>query len=145
MADLFYNKTVTIWNKYVDGVWEQETWIPTLIEKVRLVVSRGNNIMSSGLETADTARLHIKDDISIASKDYKSPVEWNKLSEENKRKYYTLESENDTFFVEGDTTDVSSEDKDNFFEYMKKNYDNCFKLTSVDRFEIIPHFECWGK
>jgi len=34
---------------------------------------------------------------------------------------------------------------DGFFSFMKENYSNCFKITSVDRFEIIPHFEVWGK
>jgi hypothetical protein len=144
MTDPFYNKKVTIWNKYVDGLLETETWIPTLIENVRLLVSKGNNQQTSGLENANSARLHIADGISISQKEYVSPSDWKKLSNEEKANCYTLESEEDSFFVEGDSTNVDSSDNINFFDYMKENYDNCYKITSVDRFEIIPHFEIWG-
>ena len=47
------------------------------------------------------------------------------------------------FFVEGDTTaEVPAES--NFFAYMKQKYDNCFKVTNVDVFELIPHLEVGG-
>lgn len=145
MSDSFYNKTVTIWNKYADGLMETEIWLPTLIENVRLLVSKGNNVMNSGLDTADSARLHIMDGVSIPGKPYLDSVEWERLPNNEKAQYFTLESENDSFFVEGDMAVVDPSDKDNFFNFMKENYHNCFKITSVDRFEIIPHWECWGK
>lgn len=145
MADPFYNKTVTVWNKYATGLMENETWLPTLIENVRLLVSRGNNIQNSGVESADSARLHIMDGVSIPAKGYLPPPDWNSLEGPEKAGYFTLDSGNDTFFVEGDTTAVDPADKTNFFNFMKENYHNCFKITSVDRFEIIPHWECWGK
>lgn len=145
MTDPFYNKTVTIWNKYTDGLMETEIWLPTLIENVRLLVSKGNNVMNSGLDTADSARLHIMDGVSTPGKPYLDPIVWRNLPSEEKAKHFTLESENDSFFVEGDVTAVNSADKTNFFNFMKENYHNCFKITSVDRFEIIPHWECWGK
>ena len=144
MADPFYNKTVTIWNRHVDTMWDKETWFPTVIKNTRLIVSKGNNIMASGLDTADTARLHISDNISISDKPYMDPIEWSKLEKAEKAGYYTLESQNYTFFVEGDTSEEAT-DREDFFEYMKKTYNNCFKITSADRFEIIPHYECFGK
>lgn len=145
MSDIFYADTVTIWNKYVDGLWEKETWIPTLVENVRLLVSRGNNIQNSGNSSADSARLHISDIESNPKKPYKTPAEWNALLPEEKSKFFTLESENGSFFAEGDSTAVDASAHENFFEFMKKSYSNCFKITSVDRFSIIPHFEVWGK
>ena len=34
----------------------------------------------------------------------------------------------------------------NFFEYMRKQYDNIFKVASVARYEdVLPHFEVGGK
>ena len=37
-------------------------------------------------------------------------------------------------------------DKANFFEYMRKQYDNIFKVASVARYEdVLPHFEVGGK
>lgn len=145
MADIFYVDTVTIWNRYVDGIWEKEIWMPTLIENARLLVSRGNNIQNSGNSSADSARLHISDIESNPQKPYMDPSEWNALTQSEKGEYFTLESESCSFFVRGDTTKVDASEKDNFFEYMKKTYPDCFKITSIDRFEIIPHFEVWGK
>lgn len=146
MTNIFYDKTVTIWNKYVNGKYEEEIWIPTLINNVRLLVSAGNNIMKSGLESVNSARLHIDDHMSQSSKPYIEPTEWMKLPESEKANYYTLESVNDSFFVEGDTT---TEDytmfPNSFYEHMKQTYNNCFRINEVDRFGLIPHFECWGK
>lgn len=144
MADPFYNKTVTVWNKSTDGLWENETWIPTVIENVRLLVSRGNNIQNSGNVSADSARLHIMDGISIPDKPYIEPGEWRKLTLSEKEGCFTLETDEDSFFVEGDASEADVSQGD-FFGYMKQNYTNCFKITSVDRFDIIPHYEVWGK
>ena len=144
VMDPFFNKKITIWNKHTDGVWKNEIWIPTVIENVRLLVSKGNNIMKSGLDNADSARLHIMDGISIPEKEYMPFVEWRNISPDNKKKYFTLDSENDSFFVEGDVSTLDASGKDNFFDYVKRNYNNCFRITKVDRFEIIPHYEVWG-
>lgn len=145
MGDAFYNKTVTIWNKSADGLWETEAWYPTVIKNVRLLVSRGNNIQNSGNAAADSARLHIDDSISDPARPYVPPADWKRLPDDEKEKFFTLESENDSFFVEGDTTSENPSLQENFFEHMKMNYSNCFKISSVDRFEVIPHFEVWGK
>lgn len=145
MTDPFYCKTVTIWNKCIDGLWEKEVWIPTVIENVCLLASRGNNIQNSGNAAADSARLHISDALSDSQKKYMPYAEWITLADSERESYYTLESENNSFFVEGDSSKEDPSVQVNFFEYMKENYGNCFRITSVDRFEVIPHFEVWGK
>lgn len=145
MGDPFYCKTVTIWNKYVDDLWEKEVWIPAVIENVRLLVSRGNNVQNSGNTAADSVRLHISDALSKSQKRYFPYAEWAALEIAEREVYYTLESENNSFFVEGDSSKEDGSAQPNFFEYMKEHYANCFRITSVDRFEVIPHFEVWGK
>ena len=146
MSDPFYNKTVTVWNRYVDGIWEKETWLPTVIGNVRLLVSRGNNIQNSGNSAADSARLHISNEMSIPAKPYLPAEAWGALPLDEKKKYFTLDSGNESFFIEGDMSSVNADVYDDgVFKCMKENYSNCFKITSVDRFEIIPHFEVWGK
>lgn len=130
MGDIFYNRTATIWNKQEDGVWEEEVWFPTVIENVRILVSRGNNIQKSGNTEADSARLHIHDSISEPDKPYTKPEEWTAGST------YTLDK--NTFFSIGDTSQITP-DKDFF------NRSDVFHISSVDRFEIIPHFEVWGR
>lgn len=50
------------------------------------------------------------------------------------------------FFWEGEWTEtVNDEDYPNgFFDYMKKNHDMVFAITSVARYSVIPHFEIMG-
>ena len=137
MADIFYNKTVTVYNRYED---EKEIWYPTVLKNVRLLVNRGENVSKSGTESADSAKLSIRT-VGL-KKPYKKPLEWQGLSEEEKVKTFTLTSKED-FFVEGDTSAEEILESD-FFSYMKEKYDNCFKMTNVDTYELIPHFEVGG-
>ena len=98
--------------------------------------------MASGLTEVDSARLHISDTISQPDKPYIDPVQWRTHPGD----YYTLESENHSFFTSGDSSDeVPDLHEDDFFEYMAATYHYCFRISSADRFEVIPHFEVWGK
>ena len=143
---VFYNRTVTIWNQYTTGdVFEKEVWLPAVLSDVRLLISRGNNIMSSGNSAADSARLHISDSLSSADKTYLSPDEWAAADEETKAQSYTLLSNERAFFTEGDTSAEDPDSHDNFFAYMHAKYHDTFMISNVDRFEIIPHWEVWGK
>ena len=140
MGDIFYNKTVTVYNRTTEGLMEKETWHPTVLKDVRLLITKGENVSKSGMESADSAKLFIK--TSNLSKEYKKPLEWQNLSTEDKAKTFTLTSGVD-FFVEGDTTSEVPTESD-FFSYMKEKYDNCFKVTNADVFELIPHLEVGG-
>lgn len=139
MGDIFYHKTVTVYNRSVEGLMGKETWFPTVLKDVRLLITKGENISKSGMESADSARLFIKTD--NLPKEYKKPLEWQNLSAEDKALAFTLTSGAD-FFVEGDTS--AEEPETDFFSYMKEKYDNCFKITNVDVFELIPHLEVGG-
>lgn len=139
MGDIFYNKTVTVYNRYEDDDGN-EVWFPTVLENVRLLITRGENVSKSGMDSADSAKLFIKTD--KLSKPYKKPLEWQNLSAEEKKEYFTLTSAED-FFVEGDTTAEEILESD-FFSYMKGNHDNCFKIANVDVYELIQHFEVGG-
>lgn len=138
--DIFYNKTVTVYNRYEDAETGAEVWCPTVLEKVRLLINKGENVSKSGNDSADSAKLFIK--TNNLPKNYKKPLEWQNLSPEDKADNFTLTSAKD-FFVEGDTTAEEILESD-FFSYMKRKYDNCFKITNVDVYELIPHFEVGG-
>lgn len=140
MGDIFYNKTVTVYNRTTEGLMEKETWYPTVLKDVRLLITKGENVSKSGMESADSAKLFIK--TNNLSKECKKPLEWQNLSAEDKAKTFTLTSRED-FFVEGDTTVEVPTERD-FFSYMKEKYDNCFMVTNVDVFELIPHLEVGG-
>ena len=140
MADIFYNKTVTVYNRTAEGLMEKETWYPTVLENVRLLLVNSKNVSKTGLNNADSVKLFIKTD--NLSKDYKKPLEWQNLSAEEKENSFTLTCGVD-FFVEGDVSKESVQEND-FFSYMKQKYDNCFKVMNVEVFELIPHLEVGG-
>lgn len=137
--DPFYNKTVTVYNKCQEESAGSPIWYPTVLTGVRLLVTKGANIAVSGTDSADTARLHIK--ANNLPKPYLKPVEWQNTKA--KEQYFTLTDGKD-FFVEGDTLNEDTRRK-GFMAYMKGKYDNCFEVTNVDSYDLIPHFEVGGK
>lgn len=137
--DEFYNKTVTLYNMAKGATsLDSDTWYPTLLSNVRLLINKGANIGSVGASDADSAKLSIKDEYLI--KPYMKPIAWKNSN--NKADYFTLDE--NSFFVAGDTT-AESTASDDFFNYMKNKYDDCYKITTADRYELIPHFEVGGK
>lgn len=142
MGDIFYNKTVTVYNKTTDCLMGTETWYPTVLENVRLLVTKGANVSRSGMGSADAASLYIKHELlHDGCKGYLPAKEWQRMPDKCKEFFFTFTGGED-FFVEGNTS--LEEPTEGFFEYMKDKYDNCFKVTNVDRYELIPHLEVGG-
>ena len=139
---LFDGKKVTIYNKYMDLIAGYEIWLPTLIENVDYTATQGANITKSGLSTADAVTVFIN--YSALPKPYKNPKEWQALTAEDKAKYVTFTQGTD-FFIFGDSTSNVITTK-GFFSDMQKRYSDCYKVTTVDRYDdILPHFEIGGK
>lgn len=139
---LFDGKKVTIYNKYMDSITGYEIWLPTLIENVDYTATQGANITKSGLSTADAVTVFIN--YSALPKPYKTPKEWQALTAEDKAKYVTF-SQGTDFFIFGDSTSNVITTK-GFFSDMQKRYSDCYKVTTVDRYDdILPHFEIGGK
>ena len=132
------NKTVTLFNRFYDGT--KECWYPTLLSGVDLVVTNIINIKQGNKADADTAKLYVDD--AVLQKRYLAPLVY--ARQEHPEEYMTF-TEGKDYFVEGDATSQDT-DKANFFEYMRKQYDNIFKVASVARYEdVLPHFEVGGK
>lgn len=139
---LFDGKKVTIYNKYMDSITGYEIWLPTLIENVDYTATQGANITKSGLSTADAVTVFIN--YSALPRPYKTPKEWQALTAEDKAKYVTFTQGTD-FFIFGDSTSNVITTK-GFFSDMQKRYSDCYKVTTVDRYDdILPHFEIGGK
>lgn len=135
--DPFYNKTVTVYCKTTaEGVMGADTWYAYVLENVRLIVSKGTNVSKTGLESADSAKLHVD-----LPRPYLAPIEWQ--NEADKAEYFAFQ-EQSGFFVEGDTSAEDTTQSD-FYQYMKDKYDNCFMVSTVDKFDLIPHLEVGGK
>lgn len=135
---LLYNKTVTIFNHATEDLMEDETWYPTVLHNVRLIETKGLNVSKSGSADADSAKLHIK--LEGLKKTFMEPVAWSQL--DDKSEAFTLCQEKD-FFVVGDAS--YEEVTGDFFNHMKANFDGVYQITSVDKFELIPHLEVGGR
>lgn len=134
-----YQDTVTLFNFYEDKKKGICKWYPTVLENVELQISRGVTVTKDGNSNDNNATLHIRQ-----IDDYVPPIAYKKL--EDKAGVFTLKPED--FFVEGNITDIVIDEDDypdGFFEYAKRNYDNVFQITTIERFKAIPHFEVGGK
>lgn len=149
-----YTDTVTIFNKHGDskvGI----TWYPTVLHNVDLITDKGANIAKTGLESADTAKLHIRytltdGAITIEGKTYKRPKEWAAQSEAGITATLTFQSGSDFFFrgeyPEAPISNSNPAYKDGFQSYFGKTYDDVYLITTVGGpYKLIPHFEIGGK
>lgn len=149
-----YDKTITVFNKYVNQK-DEIFWYPTVIKGVQLIVDKSANIEKTGLDTADTATLHVLYRISsdgkvVSDKKYLEPKKWAKQI--NDMLGHTVTFASGDFFIEGEYDErlISDEDYQSrrdggFYDYMNKNHDNVFLITNVGTYTLIPHLEIGGK
>ena len=141
MMGFFDNKTVTLFNRSYNGETEKETYYPTLLEGVDLVETKGANVSKSGMDSADAVKLFV--DVGKMAKPYLPPKEWKELSEKEKPNYITFTPAED-FFIKGDHTDLELPEE-GALDWVQDNYDDCYKVTTIDKYEdILPHFEIGG-
>ena len=88
MMGLFYNNTVTLFNRSFNAETEEEKYYPTLLERVNLIETKGANVSKSGMDSADAATLFI--DLENMAKPYIEPKAWAELPDEEKSKCITL-------------------------------------------------------
>lgn len=135
-----YNDTVTVFNYYEDKKKSICRWYPTVLHDVELQINHGITVTTDGNANDNTASLHIRNDLDK----YLNPVAFKRA--EDRENHFTLGQKD--FFVEGelDLIVIDEDDYPNgFFEYIKSEYDNVFKITTVERYKVIPHFEVGGK
>ena len=141
MMGLFYNNTVTLFNRSFNAETEEEKYYPTLLERVNLIETKGANVSKSGMDSADAATLFI--DLANMAKPYIEPKAWAELPEEEKANYITC-APTDDFYVSGDKTSISLPES-NVCEYMLDNFDSVYKVTHIDKYtDVIPHLEVGG-
>lgn len=144
--------TVTIYNAHEDFDTLKNVYNITVLEGVLLDISKGANVMKSGLESADSATLFIPFGVRAVSgttgkpQIYIEPKEYERL--EDKTKYWTVRpggtiSNKDCFFVKGKVID----DRD--FQDINAYYDNVYRVSSVDVRDFggpeMQHWEVGGR
>lgn len=149
-----YNKTATVFNKYTDQTGNIY-WYPHVLSGVDLIIDKAANVAKTGLDSADTANLHVKYRIQDGKKlvgnfPWLPPREWEKQTNDNLPKSITFDSGD--FFIEGEYTTDPVKDSEyadrvngGFYDYMNKRYDYVFLITNVGGpYTLIPHFEIGG-
>ena len=144
--------TVTVYNAYENLDTFASEYNITVLEGVLLDISKGANVMRSGLENADAATLFIPisvravDGFTGESQKYIEPKEYERL--DDKSGYWTIRSggstsNKDCFFVKGRVIETSN------FESINANHDYVFRVSSVDLrdfgCEHMRHLEVKGK
>jgi hypothetical protein len=139
--EMFYNKTVTLFNRFCDPDTEEERYYPTLLDHVNLVETKGANVSKSGMDSAAAATLFV--DLENMEKPYIDPKAWAALPDEEKDRFITFTPAED-FFVKGSCTGATYPEC-GAYEWMRDNYDAVYKVKHVDRYcDIMPHLEVGG-
>lgn len=127
--------TVTIYNVLEDIVTGLPQYNITILRGVLLDISKGANIMRSGLANADSAKLYIPMSIvainALTGEEQKfiGQKEYERL--EDVSKFWTLRASSSgsavpCFFVKGEVVEEAS------FSSINNRYDNVYNITSVD-------------
>lgn len=140
-----YRDTVTVFNRVKTK--NGDVWYPKILRGVNLNKDRGAIVAKYGEESQDNAILNVRlNGSKVGEYDYYTPVEWQRL--EDKTNAVTFAPED--FFYEGEWTGSSPAADENygdlsFFEYMTKNFDFVYKITTIGYFSVIPHIEVAGR
>ena len=147
-----YSDKITLFNFYRSSLGDM--WYPHVIENVNLVIDKAAIIAKYGLESKDNAILNIrfqkeKGQIMVAGQSYLPPLEWERQTNDKLADSITFASGSEfDFFMVGEFTELNpilDEDYDGLFNHVKENYDYVFAITSVAKYDAIPHFEITGK
>lgn len=141
-----YTDTVTVFNKRKTE--SGDVWYPSVLTGVQLIIDKAANQAKTGLEGADTVRLHIayqfKDgDKYISGKRYIQPKAWRSLVDVAGTVTF---AEGESFFLCMAYPEEPEPDDGRLpmLERMKQAYDDCFIISSVGVYSLIPHFEIGG-
>lgn len=131
-----FNDVVTVFN-LCNGLW-----YPAVLHNVRLQTKSGIKQKNNGISSEDNAMLFVQTSSGrIGDKTYLPPKEW-LLSAKDSNVTFTEGG----FFVSGEYTDVVSDEDytDGYYSHMRETHDDCYLITTVQRFTVIPHFEIGG-
>ena len=136
-----YVDSVVIYNRYINGLMETETYFGTRFDNVRVELTQGANQKASGMENASVC------------------VVWNDLTTDEMLESFTLDTEGKNFFVIVKKSELGVDidvptgliDQDEtkypggFFEYIKTKFGYAFSVDTVDVYTLIPRFEIGGR
>lgn len=154
--DALYKQTVTLFNRVASKSGDV-VWYPRLLTGVHLITDHSATWNNYGGQQSDNVRLHVRytpradGRAVIAGKVYVNRKEWKELESVSGFITFSYGDDNDfDFFMEGkyDTMSAINDaeySRNGFYNYMNKNYENVFAITSVSKYNLIPHFEIMAR
>ena len=143
-----YRDTVTLFNRRrTNG---GDIWYATVMDGVNLNIDRAAVVRTYGERSQDNAILNVKiSDGLVAGKTYLQPKEWQRGSDPENTITFKYGEDAD-FFWAGEWTGGTVIPQDaygliGFRDYMERNYDNVFEVTSVGEYSVIPHLQITGR
>lgn len=151
-----YVDSIILYNRYVNGTLEIETYFGTRFDNVRVELTQGANIKASGMENADACVVKIPNDGNLP-KPYMPPEVWNDQTTEVMEKNFTIDTANNNFFVIvkkqelGIDLDLpidsieSDSYRGGYFQYVKEKYSHAYVVDTLNVYGLIPRFEIGGQ
>jgi len=149
-----YDKTITVFSRKKQG--KDTVWYATVMDGVSItdtVVESENG--QAREHTGDNVRVVVRTQpesdgtVFVSGKEYLNPKEWNRADAISDS--FSLKSGSDfDFFIYGDYDEFdgakdSLYEPNGFYQYMRKNYDRVYVISSVALFTVLPHFEIGGR
>lgn len=142
-----FNDTITFFVRHDDG--NTCEWFPHVVSGCWFNDNRAANIEKTGLENADSARVHVPfgyDDGEIVVGDigYLAPKAW--AAAGCPSNVLTFQ-EGEGFFLLGEYPETTVDDDDyerGLFQHLNTTMDGVYRITTVGRYKVIPHFEIGG-
>lgn len=149
-----FDKTITLFNRYRGTLGD--TWYATVVTGCQLVIDKASLVSKYGENSSDRISLHIPYTFEdgkrvIAGKEFLPPKEWAKQTNDKLADTVTFQDgQAFDFFIIGEYADtetpINDEDyKKGFYDFLNKNNDYVYAITSIGIYDAIPHFELLGK
>lgn len=136
MAVLFKNADITIYNRYYDNSLGAYRYQRTVIKGVNWQGKRNSTVSDKGLLLADSTLIFV-DKLD----NYVSPKRFNKLSDEERHKYFTFDSNGDKI-VKGEVDFEVTGVKPFRIADLENEFDDVINIKSVNL--LSDHFEVEG-
>ncbi len=146
-----YKDAITLFNHYEDET--SDLWYAHTLTGVDLNADRANIVKEYGEDSGDNATLHIKLGIGKTIicgcgciKPYVLPKAWEQLDSTARAECVTLHSGmNADFFIVGEWDGMTVIDGSTYpqglYQHVNATYDQCYAVTGVSEFSVIPHLE----
>lgn len=138
-CERMFGENITIFN-YDENT---DSYYPTVMEGVEVQNTLTVEQTQTGAKETNKVTIHIP-----YREDYLKPNAWKKA--EDKENFFTFNAKNrkDCVYCGAWESKESVEDEkytNGFYEYLCKNYDDVYLISTVSEYKTIPHWEVGGK